>query len=131
MTTTGIQVSSGAGHRTEEPGTRGTLKDTRSMAGPEEVSADIIHTDFRVEGNCEMCKERIETTARSVAGVQSAIWDMDNKILRLAFNKSLTSLETVQKAIAEAGHDNGKYRAPDEVYNNLPACCLYREGDNS
>lgn len=103
-----------------------TMDDNRTMARPEEASADIIHTDFRVEGNCEMCKDRIETTAMSVRGVQSATWDMDNKILHLEYNKSLTSRENVQKAIAAAGHDNGKYRAPDDVYNNLPECCLYR-----
>ena len=107
-----------------------TVDDNRTMARPEEASADIIHTDFRVEGNCEMCKDRIETTAMSVRGVQSATWDMDNKILHLEYNKSLTARENVQKAIAAAGHDNGKYRAPDDVYNNLPECCLYREGEN-
>ncbi|MEZ5018856.1 MAG: efflux RND transporter periplasmic adaptor subunit [Bacteroidales bacterium] len=106
------------------------VDDNRTMARPEKASADIIHTDFRVEGNCEMCKDRIETTALSVRGVQSATWDMDNKILHLEYNKSLTARENVQKAIAAAGHDNGKYRAPDDVYNNLPECCLYREGEN-
>jgi len=100
------------------------------MTAQQAPSPDIIQSDFRVEGSCEMCKERIETTARSVKGVESATWGIDNKILHLAFNKSLTSLETVQKAIAQAGHDNGKYKAPDEVYKNLPECCLYREGEN-
>lgn len=90
-------------------------------------AAGTSHAEFRVEGLCEMCKERIETTAMSVKGVESASWSLENKILHLAFNKSLTSLETVQKAIAKAGHDNGKYKAPEEVYNSLPACCLYRE----
>jgi len=97
------------------------------MAAQQAPSPDIIHSDFRVEGNCEMCKERIETTAMSVKGVESATWGIDNKMLHLAFNKSLTSRETVQKAIAQAGHDNGKYKAPDEVYNSLPECCLYRD----
>ena len=89
--------------------------------------AAINHAEFMVEGKCEMCKERIETTAMSVKGVESATWDIDNKMLHLAYDKSHTSLETVQKAIAQAGHDNSKYRAPDEVYNNLPECCLYRD----
>jgi len=100
------------------------------MTAQQAPAPDIMQSDFRVEGSCEMCKERIETTARSVKGVESATWGIDNKILHLAFNKSLTSLETVQKAIAQAGHDNGKYKAPDEVYKNLPECCLYREGEN-
>ncbi len=93
-------------------------------------SAVISHAEFRVEGNCEMCKERIETTAMSVSGVQSATWDMDKKVLHLEFNKSLTTSDDVQKALAQAGHDNNKYRARDEVYNKLPECCLYREDEN-
>jgi Cu(I)/Ag(I) efflux system membrane fusion protein len=99
------------------------------MAAQQAPSPDIVHSNFRVEGNCEMCKERIETTAMSVKGVESATWGIDNKMLHLAFNKSLTSLKTVQKAIAQAGHDNGKYKAPDEVYNSLPECCLYRDNE--
>lgn len=98
-----------------------------TMAAQQASSPDIVHSDFRVEGNCEMCKERIETTARSVKGVESATWGIDNKMLHLEFNKSLTTPDAVQKAIAMAGHDNEKYRAPDEVYNNLPECCLYRD----
>lgn len=100
-----------------------------SMKSGTEVKqpADYSHAEFRVEGLCEMCKERIEKTAMSVKGVESASWNIDNKMLHLSFDKTVTSQETVQKAIAQAGHDNGKYKAPDEVYNNLPACCLYRE----
>ncbi len=100
---------------------------TAATVRTEKNATEITRTEFRVEGNCEMCKERIETTVMAVKGVESATWDIDNKMLSLAFNNSLTTLETVQKAIAEAGHDNGKYRAPDEVYKNLPACCLYRD----
>jgi len=99
---------------------------TTAITGVKQA-ASTSHAEFRVEGLCEMCKDRIETTAMSVKGVESASWSLDNRMLHLAFNKSITSLETVQKAIAQAGHDNGKYKAPDEVYNNLPACCLYRE----
>ena len=33
----------------------------------------------------------------------------------------------IQKAIAKAGHDTEKFKAPDKVYKQLPECCLYRE----
>jgi Cu(I)/Ag(I) efflux system membrane fusion protein len=29
--------------------------------------------------------------------------------------------------IAKNGHDTEKYKAPDEVYKQLPECCLYRK----
>jgi len=88
---------------------------------------DIMNETFHVSGNCEMCKERIENAAKSVKGVISAEWDIPGQMLKLGFNSSTTSLETVQKAIAAAGHDNGKFRATDEVYSKLPECCLYRK----
>ncbi len=82
---------------------------------------------FEVSGNCEMCKERIETASKSVKGVLSASWDINTKKINVGYNSSVTSLDVIQKAIAESGHDNVKYRAPDDVYNKLPECCLYRK----
>lgn len=90
-------------------------------------SATLLqHGMFKVSGSCDMCKERIENAAKSVKGVIRASWDSDTKIADIELDSTVTSLDAVQKAIAEAGHDNEKYKAPDEVYKNLPACCHYR-----
>jgi len=99
-----------------------------TMSGTEaKPSAGISHAEFRVEGNCEMCKERIETTAKSVHGVETAEWNIESKQLHLSYDKLQTDIDAVKKAIADAGHDNDKYRAPDSTYNSLPECCLYRK----
>jgi Cu(I)/Ag(I) efflux system membrane fusion protein len=82
---------------------------------------------FKVLGNCEMCKDRIETTAKSVAGVTSANWDSNTNILQVGFDARKPQVDSIQKAIAKAGHDTEKYKAPAEVYNALPECCLYRK----
>ena len=74
-----------------------------------------------------MCKDRIENAANSLKGVLSASWDISTKKIHIEYNNSIISLDDVQKAIADAGHDNSKYKAPDEVYAKLPECCLYRE----
>lgn len=87
----------------------------------------IIHEDFIVEGNCEMCKDRIETAAKSVHGVESANWNIETKKLHVGYDKSHSNIDDVKKAIAAAGHDNDKYRATDDVYIKLPECCLYRK----
>jgi Cu(I)/Ag(I) efflux system membrane fusion protein len=84
------------------------------------------HEIFEVSGNCEMCKERIETAAKSVKGVSFADLDIQTKKIHIEYISTVTSLDAVGKAIAEAGHDNVKYRAADDVYNRLPDCCLYR-----
>jgi membrane fusion protein, copper/silver efflux system len=86
----------------------------------------LTHVSFGVSGSCEMCKDRIENAARSIKGTISASWNISTKKLSIGFDSTVTSLDAVQKAIADAGHDNSIYKATDEAYNKLPECCLYR-----
>lgn len=86
---------------------------------------DSHHASFAVAGNCGMCKERIENAALSVSGVSFAHWDAATQILHLDFDPAKTDVDEVQKAIAQAGHDTEKFSAPDQVYQELPGCCLY------
>ncbi|MDR2206833.1 MAG: cation transporter [Flavobacteriaceae bacterium] len=79
---------------------------------------------YFVSGNCGMCKNRIETTAKK-SGADAANWDSETKILEVEYNSAKTSKEEILKKIAEAGHDNELFRASDEVYENLPGCCHY------
>lgn len=89
------------------------------------IAANITHQNINVAGNCEMCKDRIETAAQSIKGVQNANWSIEKKTLHLSYDKTLTSSDEIQKAIAKAGHDTEKFKADDSVYSKLPACCLY------
>jgi outer membrane receptor for ferrienterochelin and colicins len=77
-----------------------------------------------VKGNCEQCKARIEKAAKS-ADATKANWSAETKVLEIEFNPAKTSLEEILKKIAQAGHDNEKFKAKDAVYKNLPSCCLY------
>ena len=81
--------------------------------------------EFSVAGNCEMCQKRIEKAAFSVKGVKSASWHIDHKDIHLIIDETKCSVADVQKAIANAGHDAGKIKATDEVYDNLHGCCKY------
>ena len=84
---------------------------------------------FKVYGNCGMCEKRIEKAAISVDGVQSADWCKETEMMEVKFDDSETSVDAVQKAIAKVGHDTKKYKAKDEVYNELPGCCKYDRED--
>ncbi|NHB69787.1 heavy-metal-associated domain-containing protein [Bacteroidales bacterium M08MB] len=84
------------------------------------------HAMVKVAGSCGMCKDRIEKAALSVDGVISANWDEESQVVHLDFNPQKTNSDEIQKAIAKAGHDTEKYKAPDSVYNKLPECCLYK-----
>ena len=81
---------------------------------------------FKVSGACEMCKERIETTARG-RGVKKASWNVDSKLLSVQYDPRLASLEKIQNRIVAAGHDIGDKKAKDIVYNAMPKCCHYRD----
>ncbi|MEN8118214.1 MAG: efflux RND transporter periplasmic adaptor subunit, partial [Bacteroidota bacterium] len=85
------------------------------------------HTSFKVGGNCEMCKDRIEKAALSVEGVEYVIWESESQMLHLNFNSAKTNADEIQKAVAAVGHDTEKFKAPDDIYKELPECCLYRE----
>jgi len=92
------------------------------------VSGATLQTaSLQVQGLCEMCRERIEKTAKAIFGVSSAIWDGNTKLLSLKYNDGKTSSDAVAKALARVGHDTEQYKAPDEVYNALPDCCKYRK----
>jgi membrane fusion protein, copper/silver efflux system len=82
---------------------------------------------FKVSGNCEMCKERIEKAALAVEGVSNAVWNVKEKNLDIIFDGKKTDLLSVHKAVAKAGHDTDQIKADDKVYAALPECCLYRE----
>ncbi len=85
----------------------------------------------KVEGNCGMCKERIEETAKSNKNVKSAVWNMSKKTLTVSYDASKTDKKEVLKSVAEVGHDNEMFRASDKTYDELEACCQYDRPDNS
>ncbi|MDO9154015.1 MAG: ATPase [Paludibacter sp.] len=80
---------------------------------------------FKVAGNCESCKTRIEKAAK-VAGVIKAEWNQKTKALTLVYDPAQVKSDEVQKKIAAVGHDTPKYKATTAVYNALPGCCKYR-----
>lgn len=88
-------------------------------------SADTT-ISFKVFGVCEMCRKRIEAAALG-KGVAKAQWDVETKMLSLTYNPNKTEPAKVSARIAAAGHDTHDRQAKSGVYNNLPACCRFRE----
>lgn len=85
---------------------------------------------FEVKGNCSMCKERIETTAKTL-GAHSAQWSASSQKLTIELDSLKTNPEKILQGIARAGHDNELFTAPDDVYSALPSCCLYERETTS
>ena len=79
---------------------------------------------FKVSGECGMCKKKIEAAAKN-AGATYALWSPQTKILKVSYNVSATGTSTIQQRIAEAGYDTPGYKATDDAYHALDACCQY------
>lgn len=88
------------------------------------ANAGIKHETIKVWGNCGMCKETIETSAKK-AGANTADWNEDSKELKVTYAAKKTSSEKIQKKIAKAGYDTKDFTAPDKAYNALHGCCKY------
>lgn len=90
----------------------------------------VAQTQIKVFGNCGMCKQRIEE-ALEVNGVKTASWDSKTKMLEVVYNKSKITEQKIHELVAAVGHDTEKVKAKDNVYTELPFCCLYRDHDHS
>ena len=94
-------------------------------------SAQTKTFNAKVEGNCGMCKDRIETVAKADKNVKSAVWSVSKKTLTVSYDASKTDKKTILKNVAEVGHDNEMFRASGKVYDDLEVCCQYDRPDNS
>lgn len=80
--------------------------------------------NFKVWGNCDMCKARIEKAAK-IEGVNKAEWNKDSKVLTLVYNPSMIKTDDILSKVAAVGHDTERIKATEEAYNRLPGCCKY------
>ena len=87
----------------------------------------VITAEFKVEGVCNMCKERIENAAL-IKGVKFAEWSKEKQVLKVIYKSKHTDELSIHKAVAKAGHDTEKEKASSAIYGKLPNCCAYRDG---
>ncbi|OSZ78059.1 hypothetical protein CAP35_07280 [Chitinophagaceae bacterium IBVUCB1] len=86
---------------------------------------DIVTKTYKVDGNCGMCKKRIEEAA-FVKGVKKAEWDKETHVLTVIYKPSKTNEEAILKSVAKAGHSSEKMEAAEADYKKLPECCQYK-----
>jgi len=72
---------------------------------------------------CEMCQERIEKALKKVAGVKNYKVDIDEKIVHVNFDKTVTNLGKIENAITAAGYNANNKKADPEAYAKLDDCC--------
>jgi copper chaperone CopZ len=93
-----------------------------------EISVKTETAEFKVYGNCGMCKSRIEKSLK-VDGVESAKWDKDTKMTNVVFDSDKITVDQLHQLVAEVGHDTEMIKAEDETYNKLHSCCKYERAE--
>ncbi len=86
----------------------------------------VITQTLYVKGNCEQCKNRIETAA-DMKGVKYVEWNKKTSILTVTYKPSVVPFEKIKQSVIKAGHDTDSLNADDKSYNQLPDCCKYRD----
>ncbi len=84
--------------------------------------------EFKVYGNCGMCKSRIEK-ALKVDGVESAKWDAKNDMVKVVFHPDKIKEDKLHQLVSAVGHDTEKVLAKDETYDKLHGCCKYERAE--
>jgi mercuric ion binding protein len=79
--------------------------------------------EFYVRGNCEMCKERIETSLKATNGVTNAVWDVKSSVLKVSYDSTLVKEMELHKAVASTGHGTKLVEMNGEAHDALPECC--------
>ena len=94
------------------------------QASPETGSDSL---NIWVNGACGMCKTRIEKSALSIRGVESASWDAKSLQLTLKVDSNKFKSKKLHYKIASVGHDTKELKATEEAYNKVMPCCRYRD----
>ncbi len=81
--------------------------------------------EFKVWGNCGMCKKTIETSLKDKPGVLKADWNVKTKQMSVQFDTLRISLKDIQQTIAMAGYDNDAFKGDSAAYAGLHECCQY------
>ncbi len=79
--------------------------------------------EFYVRGNCDMCKERIETAVKVVPGIAIANWDVNTSNLKVTFDSTKTTELALHEAIAATGHGTKLVEMNAKAHDELPDCC--------
>ena len=79
---------------------------------------------FKVWGNCEMCKETIET-ALKLDGIVKADWNTETKQIAITYDTLKIAPLKIHEAIAGVGYDTELLTGDSTAYANLHGCCQY------
>jgi copper chaperone CopZ len=72
---------------------------------------------------CETCAKNVKDAVFAVEGVKSVDVDMKKKIVIVQYVPAQTNLQTLERAITDAGYDANDKKRDQAAYDKLDACC--------
>ncbi len=87
-------------------------------------------SEFKVWGNCGMCKKTIEASLKDKPEIIKADWNVKTKQLSVTFDTLRVNLADIQQTIAAVGYDNDAFAGDSAAYARLHECCQYTRKAN-
>ncbi len=87
--------------------------------------AQIVSDTFAVNGNCDICKKKIEMACYGLKGVKNANWNPEKLVLAIQYDSTKINKQAVLQRLALIGYDSEICVATEKAYNKLPECCHY------
>lgn len=84
------------------------------------LKTEVISTPSII---CGMCEDNVEKAVYAVEGVKTVAVDLKGKSVEVKFLPASTNLETLERAIADAGYDANARAKDPGAYEKLDACC--------
>lgn len=86
-------------------------------------SGSLKEESFYVRGNCSMCKDRLESGVKDIAGVANAQYVVKDEMLKVTYDTTITNRVIIEKQCAELGHGTKAYPMNEKNHEELPECC--------
>lgn len=99
-------------------------KETKSeqTAGNNNNNVEVVEIKIPTV-QCGTCKMNLTKAFKRVDGINSYDISIDNKIVKINYDKSKTDLDKIEGAIVMAGYQANDKPANKESYDKLQACC--------
>jgi copper chaperone CopZ len=87
------------------------------------VMAQTNEIEIKTSAQCMECKENIEGALIDMKGVKFAELNLDNSIVKVAYNSKKVTADEIRKEISLIGYNADDLEADPKAVERLSPCC--------